>query len=101
MNVLNLDAHRFSDNVIYIKHPTSKTFVVCALRQNAPVFSPNFRNTLTVASKDAVIEAYRKFSESGKELGVRELLPLQESNGFASFCFRDPGTNCWEIAAGN
>jgi len=101
MNVLNLDVHRFSDNVIYIKHPTTKTFVVCALRQNAPVFSPNFRNTLTVASKDAVKDAYRKFSESGKELSVSELLPLQESNGFASFCFRDPGTNCWEIAAAN
>ena len=101
MNVLNLDVHRFSDNVIYIKHPTTKTFVVCALRQNAPVFSPNFRNTLTVASKNAVKDAYRKFSESGKELSVSELLPLQESNGFASFCFRDPGTNCWEIAAAN
>jgi catechol 2,3-dioxygenase-like lactoylglutathione lyase family enzyme len=100
-NVLNLDAHRFSDNVIYIKHPDTKTFVVCALRQNAPVFSPNFRNTLTVTTKDAVKAAYREFSQSGKELGVRELLPLQESNGFASFCFRDPGTNCWEIVAAN
>ncbi len=101
MNVLGLDAHRFSDHVIYIKHPQTKTFVVCALRQNAPVFSPNFRNTLTVASKDAVKAAYREFSQSGEILGVRELFELQESATSASFCFRDPGTNCWEIAAGN
>jgi catechol 2,3-dioxygenase-like lactoylglutathione lyase family enzyme len=100
LNVLSLDVHRFSDNVIYIKHPTTKTFVVCALRQNAPVFSPNFRNTLTVASTDAVKAAYEKFTASGNELGVRELFPLQESDSSASFCFRDPGTNCWEIAAG-
>ena len=101
MNVLNLDVHRFSDNVIYVKHPSSKTFVVCALRHNAPVFSANFRNTLTVASTDAVKAAYRKFTESASELGVRELFPLQQSDSSASFCFRDPGTNCWEIAGGN
>ncbi len=101
LNVLNLDVHRFSDNVIYIKHPATKTFVVCALRPNAPMFSPNFRNTLTVASKDAVKSAYEKFRASGNELGLRELFPLQEHDSSASFCFRDPGTNCWEIAAGD
>jgi catechol-2,3-dioxygenase len=100
-NVLNLDVHRFSDKVIYIKHPGSKTFVVCALRQNAPVFSTNFRNTLTVESTDAVKQAYREFSHSEKTLGVSELFELKEADNFASFCFRDPGTNCWEIAAGN
>ena len=100
-NVLNLDVHRFSAKVIYIKHPTTKTFVVCALRQNAPVFSPNFRNTLTVASRDAVKDAYREFSQSQKTLGVSELFELKEADNFASFCFRDPVTNCWEIAAGN
>lgn len=101
MNVLNFDVHRFSDHVIYVKHPSTKTYVVCALRQNAPVFSANFRNTLTVASTDAVKAAYRKLTESASELGVRELFPLQEGDSSASFCFRDPGTNCWEITAGN
>jgi catechol 2,3-dioxygenase-like lactoylglutathione lyase family enzyme len=100
LNVLNLDVHRFSDNVIYIKHPTTKTFVVCALRQNAPVFSPNFRNTLAVASTDVVKSAYDRFRASANELGIRELFPLQEHDSSASFCFRDPGTNCWEIAVG-
>jgi catechol 2,3-dioxygenase-like lactoylglutathione lyase family enzyme len=100
-NVLNLEVHRFSENVIYVKHPMTKTFVVCALRKDFGVFSTNFRNTLTVESKDAVEAAYREFSESGKTLGVSELFPLQESDSSASFCFRDPGTNCWEIAAAN
>ena len=99
--VLNLDVHRFNENVIYIKHPGTKTFVVCALRENAPVFSVNFRNTLTVASKDAVKDAYREFSQSGKTLGVSELFELKEADDSAAFCFRDPGTNCWEIAAAN
>jgi catechol 2,3-dioxygenase-like lactoylglutathione lyase family enzyme len=98
-NVLGLEVHRFSSAVIYVKHPSTRTYVVCAERENAPVFSPNFRNTLTVASKEAVIDAYRELSQRGGELGVTELLPLQENNGFASFCFRDPGTNCWEIAS--
>jgi catechol 2,3-dioxygenase-like lactoylglutathione lyase family enzyme len=100
-NVLNLEVHRFSDNVIYVKHPKTKTFVVCALRKEFGVFSPNFRNTLTVESKGAVKAAFREFTESGKTLGVGELFPLQESESGAAFCFRDPGTNCWEIMSAN
>jgi len=100
-DVLGLEAHRFSDHVIYIKHPATKTYVVCAIRQNAPVFSPNFRNTLTVASMDALKAAYREFAESGKRLGVSELFELKQSDDAASFCFRDPGSNCWELATAN
>jgi hypothetical protein len=87
--------------VIYVKHPSTKTYIVCALRENPKVFSPNFRNTLSLASKDAVKDAYREFEQSGKDLGVNELSPCQENSGAASFCFRDPGTNCWEIASAN
>lgn len=100
-SVLDLDVHRFSSHVIYVKHPSAKTYIVCALRDNPKAFSPNFRNTLTVESKAAVMNAHREFRERGKELGVIELLPLRENNGSASFCFRDPGTNCWEIASQN
>jgi catechol 2,3-dioxygenase-like lactoylglutathione lyase family enzyme len=100
-SVLNLDVHRFSDNVIYVKHPEAKTFIVCALRKGFPVFSPHFRNTLTVKSRDAAREAYREFNASGKELGVSELFPIEETELSTSFCFRDPGTNCWEIASSN
>jgi len=77
------------------------TDVVCALRNDFKVFSSNFRNTLTVASKEAVKDIYRRFSENGKERGVPELFPLEENGSSASFCFRDPGTNCWEIASPN
>ena len=100
-NVLNLEVHRFSGHVIYVKHPSTKTFIVCALRENPKVFSPNFRNTLTVQSKEAVKAAFDEFNRAGESLGVTELFPLQENNGSASFCFRDPGTNCWEIASPN
>ena len=99
--VLGLEAHRFSSIVIYVKHPNTKTYIVCAERKDFKVFSPNFRNTLTVESRDAVKDAHRELSESGKELGVRELFPLQANGAALSFCFRDPGTNCWEIASPN
>ena len=99
--VLGLEVHRFSDHVIYVKHPNTRTYVVCALRQNFKVFSPHFRNTLAVESKEAVKENYRQVRENGQEWGVQELFPLEENGSSASFCFRDPGTNCWEIAAGN
>jgi catechol 2,3-dioxygenase-like lactoylglutathione lyase family enzyme len=101
VEVLNLEVHRFSSHVIYVKHPSTKTYIVCALRENPKVFSPNFRNTLIVASKQAVEGAHRELDELGKHLPVSELSPLQESNGSASFHFRDPGTNCWEIASPN
>jgi catechol 2,3-dioxygenase-like lactoylglutathione lyase family enzyme len=100
-NIMGLEVHRFSSIVIYLKHPSTRTYVVCAERKNIKVFSPNFRNTLTVDSQAAVKNAYREFSARGKELGISELLPLQQNNGSVSFCFRDPGTNCWEIAFPN
>lgn len=96
-NVLGLEVHRFSSIVIYVKHPKTKTYIVCAQRKDFKMFSTNFRNTLTMASRDEVQDAYREFSESGAQWGVRELFPLQETRSALSFCFRDPGTNCWEI----
>lgn len=99
--VLNLEVHRFSGHVIYVKHPDTKTYIVCALRENPKVFSPNFRNTLTVESKAAVLDAYREFTDSGAALGITELSPLNQTVASASFYFRDPGTNCWEIASPN
>jgi catechol 2,3-dioxygenase-like lactoylglutathione lyase family enzyme len=96
--VLGMEVHRFSSIVIYVKHPTSKTYVVCAKRNDFKVHSPNFRNTLTVESSDAVKAAHREFRESGRQWGIGELFPLQETAAGASFYFRDPGSNCWELA---
>ena len=81
-----------------MKHPKTKTYIVCAKRKDFNVHSPNFRNTLTMESRDAVHEAYRVFVDSGTDWGVRELFPLQESETSAFFFFRDPGTNCWELS---
>ena len=100
-NVLGLEAHRFSDHVTYIKHPSTKTFIVCALRDNIKIHSPNFRNTLTVASRDAVRQTYQEFHSHAEKLAVSELFPLQDAGEKTSFFFRDPGTNCWEICATN
>lgn len=100
-DVMGLEVHRFNSHVIYVKHPETKTYIVCAERQNFNVYSTNFRNTLTVDSRDAVERAYRDISASGAKLGVGELFPLQETDSILSFCFRDPGTNCWEIASPN
>ncbi|HUK42552.1 MAG TPA: VOC family protein [Candidatus Acidoferrales bacterium] len=99
--VLGLEVHQANDHVIYVKHPSTRTYVVCAERKDFKVCSPNFRNTLAMGSKDEVCEAHRCFTESGKELGVTELFPLQESDSTASFYFRDPATNCWEISSSN
>ena len=97
--LLNLEVHRFSSHVIYVKHPDANTFIVCALRENPKVFSTNFRNTLTVESNEAVRSAHEDLRRSAETLGIRELLPLQEQNGSAFFYFRDPGSNCWEISS--
>lgn len=101
VNVMGLDVHQFNDHVIYVRHPSTKTYIVCAERKDPAVFSRNFRNTLTVESRQAVKEAHRRFSDGGAALGVSELFALEENGSAASFCFRDPGTNCWEIASPN
>jgi catechol 2,3-dioxygenase-like lactoylglutathione lyase family enzyme len=97
--VLGLEVHQANDHVIYVKHPTTRTYIVCAERKDFKVFSPYFRNTLTVESSDSVKEAYREFAAVGKDFGVTELFPLNENGSSASFCFRDPATNCWEVTA--
>jgi catechol 2,3-dioxygenase-like lactoylglutathione lyase family enzyme len=99
--VLGLEVHQANDHVIYVKHPDTRTYIVCAERKDFRVFSPNFRNTLTVESNEAVKQAYRRFAEAGQALGVTELFPINENGSSVSFCFRDPGTNCWEITSQN
>jgi catechol 2,3-dioxygenase-like lactoylglutathione lyase family enzyme len=99
--VLGLEVHQANDHVIYVKHPNTRTYIVCAERKDFKVFSPNFRNTLTVESNEAVKQAYRRFAAAGHALGITELFPLQQNGSSASFYFRDPGTNCWEITSQN
>lgn len=99
--VLGLDVHQLNDHVIYVKHPSTARYIVCAARPQYKIHSPYFRNTLTVESTKEVEEAHRWFSESGKGLGVKELWPIENRGAAKSFFFRDLGTNCWEITSGN
>ena len=100
--VLGLAVHQLNDHVIYVKHPNSKWYIVCAVRTEFKVHSPNFRNTLTLESAEAVEKAYQELSASGHDLGVKELWPLEQKGAaVASFLLRDPGTNCWEITSTN
>jgi hypothetical protein len=101
MKVLGLEVNQANDHVIYVKHPAMHNYIVCAERRDFRVFSPNFRNTLTVESKEAVFAAYEWLSRAQSELGIQELLPLREEKSVLSFIFRDPGTNCWEIISNN
>ena len=99
--VLGLDIHQANDHVFYIKHPKTKCYVVCAIRNEWKAFSPNFRFAITLESKEAVAKAQRWLVESGKDLGVTELRDLQ-TNGTASlFLLRDPDKNWWEVVSPN
>ena len=97
--VLGLETYQANPRVIYTKHPKTKCYIVCAERKEWKSFSPNFRFTVLLASKDEVSEAHRRLSDSGRELGVTELGDL--TDGGASFLLRDPDRNCWEVSSQN
>lgn len=98
-NVLGLEVHQANDHVVYVKAPTSKPYVVCAVRKEWKNFSPNFRFALVADSKDAVVRAHRDLAGAGRDLGVTHLSQLQE-NGTVSFLLSDPDKNWWEVVAG-
>ncbi len=99
--VLGLEVHQANDHVVYIKHPKTKCYVVCAVRKEWKTFSPNFRFTISLESKEAVAEAHRWLAESGKGLGMTELRDLQSSGPAFSFLLSDPDRNWWEISSPN
>lgn len=99
--VLGLDVFQANDHVVYVKHPKTKSYVVSAVRKEWKTFSPNFRFTLALESKEAVAKAYTWFAESGKGLGVTELREVQTNGPVWSFLLRDPDKNCWEISSPN
>ena len=100
-NVLGMEAHQANDHVVYLKCPETKCYIVSAERNEWKNFSPNFRFTVTVGSKDEVVEAHRRLTESGKELGVTELGELENRGAPAAFLLRDPDKNWWEVACPN
>ncbi len=97
--VLGLEIHRANENVFYVKHPREKCYVVYALRKNWTTFSPNFRFTINLESKEAVTRAHRWLGESGKELGVTELGDLETDGTVSLFFLSDPNKNWWEVSS--
>lgn len=100
-DVLGLEVHQANPHVVYVKHPNTKPYVVCAVRPEWRNFSPNFRFTLAAESAGAVEEAHRAFAALGKDAGVTELRDVTRDNGRAAFLFSDPDRNWWEIASRN
>lgn len=100
-NVLGLAVFQANDHVVYIKHPKTKPYVVCAVRDEYKTFSPNFRFTLALESEEAVADGYRWLAKSGKELGVTELCELCSDGPVCSFLFSDPDRNWWEVCSPN
>lgn len=98
---LGLEVHQANPRVIYVKHANTKPYVVCATRPDWKTFSPNFRFTLTLESRDAVDQAHRSFAASGKEIGVTELGAVTRDGARAAFLLSDPDKNWWEIASPN
>lgn len=97
--VLGLEVFQANDYVVYVKHPKTKCYIVCAERENWKGFSANFRFTIHLESRQAVADAYRWLSGEGKDLGVTELWELQANGAGPCFFLRDPDGNCWELSA--
>lgn len=99
--VLGMEVYQANDRVVYVKHPQTKCYVVCAVRPQRKTFSPNFRFTIALESRKAVAEAHRWLSEDGKDLGATELGELQTTESGVSFLLSDPDRNWWEIISSN
>ncbi len=99
--VLGLEVHNAygEDRVVYVKHPMTKHYIVCARREERPTNSPNFRYTLTVESLPALEAAHRWVAEHKDEYAVSELHEIEARGDTSSFLIRDPDLNWWEIDA--
>jgi catechol 2,3-dioxygenase-like lactoylglutathione lyase family enzyme len=100
-DTLGLETHQANPNVFYIKHPSTKCYVVCARRQDFKRFSPNFRFTITVGSENEVATAQDWLKASGKKLGLSDLGNVQKSGAASSFLVADPDNNWWEVTSPN
>lgn len=99
--VLGLEVHNaYGENRgVYVKHPMTKHYIVCARREERLTNSPNFRYTLTVESLPALEAAHRWVAEHTDEYAVSELHDIKQRGDISSFLIRDPDLNWWEIAA--
>ncbi len=99
--VLGLEVHQVNDHVVYVKHPGTKNYIVCAVRNGWKKISPNFRFTIYLESREAVKKAHRWLRESGKDLGATGLRDLETHERVASFLVSDADGNWWEVSCPN
>jgi catechol-2,3-dioxygenase len=99
--VLGLDVHNaYGDGrVMYIKHPDTKHFIVCARRAERHRNPPTFRYTLTLASAADVAAAHQWVRDHQQEFAIAEVQDIVEAGSTCSFVIRDPDLNWWEITA--
>jgi catechol 2,3-dioxygenase-like lactoylglutathione lyase family enzyme len=84
----------------YIKHPSTPWYiVVLPVKGKRDYLSPVNRFTLKVGSPEEAEEAHRKFSKSGRQIGITDLEDIRISDGAASFIFSDLDQNWWEVTS--
>ncbi|MCZ6626132.1 MAG: VOC family protein [Deltaproteobacteria bacterium] len=83
----------------YIKHPSTPWYIVVLPGRKRDYLSPVNRFTLKVASPEAVEEAHREFTTSGKTIGITEVEDLRINDGEANFIFSDLDRNWWEVSS--
>jgi len=97
---LGLEVVRARQQVVYVKHPKTKCYIVSVVRAEPPTgYSPNFRFSLEMESPAALAGAHRWLKSSGEALGVTELGEIQNDGKVSSVLLRDPDRNCWELFA--
>ena len=84
---------------VYVKHHAHHFYVVVIPKKKRVYLNENSRLTLQLESSEAVREAHREFSKSGKDLGITKLGEIRQEEGEVSFSFSDPDRNWWELAA--
>ena len=97
---LGLEVIRARHQVVYIKHPETKSYIVSVVRAEPPTgCSPNFRFSLELESSAALAKAHRWLASSSEALRVRELGEIQNDGKVSYFLVRDPDKNWWELFA--
>lgn len=97
--VLGLEVHRAYATARYLKHPSTKHYIVCLRVSEPSLFSPNFRFTLTLDGPDSVDDTHRWLARCKSELGLTEVRDIQTDGASPSFLIRDMDGNWWEFAA--
>jgi catechol 2,3-dioxygenase-like lactoylglutathione lyase family enzyme len=99
--VLGLEIVGGGKTSTYISHPSAPWYIVVLPAAKRQHLRPVNRFTLTLASPQAVEDAYREFSNSGKRLGITELWDIEHQGQQVSFTFSDMDRNWWEATAGS